>query len=83
MMFVELSSRHLNHDVPDLDWDVHLAEKALETVSRTSICTRSGKNSNEYISLLFCTEKIVFCNKLSKRYRVKTRKKTSLELRER
>ena len=53
-----------------------LAEKAPETVSRTSICTRSGKN------LLFCTEKIVFCNKLSKRYRVKTRTMTNLELRE-
>ena len=59
-----------------------LAEKAPETVSRTSICTRSGKNSNEYINLLFCTDKIVFCNKLSKRYRVKTRTMTNLELRE-
>ena len=71
MMFVEIPAHHLHH-VPDLDWDVHLCQKTPQTVSRTWICTRSGENSTEYIRLLFCTEKIILSNKMTKR--AKTRK---------
>ena len=46
------------------------ATKTPDTVSRSWICTRSGKNSTKCIRLLFCTEIIILSNKLSKRYRV-------------
>ena len=58
------------------------AKKFPETVSSTWICTRSGEKSNEYIMLLFCTEKIFLSNNLGERYRVKTRIVTDLELTE-
>ena len=41
------------------------------TVSRTWICSRSGKTSTEYIRLLFCAENNVSSNKLVKIYRVR------------
>ena len=67
MMLAEIPSHHFHH-VPDLDWDVHSSQKtSRETVSCTWIFTRSGENSTEYIRLLFCTEKIILSNKMTKR----------------
>ena len=49
------------------------ARKTPQTVSRTWICTKSAGNFIENIRFLFCTEKIFLGNKLSYRYRVKTK----------
>ena len=57
------------------------AKKTAKTVSRTPVCYISGKTSTEYNALLFCTEKIILSIKLNKRYQLKTRIMTDLELR--
>ena len=55
--------------------------KTPETVSRTRICTRSGKNF--YRVHKVCTEKIILSKIiLSKNYRIIIRIMTNLELRE-
>ena len=59
-----------------------MPKKSSETVFRTCNCKRSGVIFTEYIRLLFCTEKIILSNKLSKRYSGKERIMTDLKHRE-
>ena len=47
------------------------ARKTPETASRNGFCTRSGEKSTEYTGLLFCTDKIISSNKLSKRVKIR------------
>ena len=81
MMFVEIP------DVTFTMWQTWIgmsirAQKTPEIVSRIWICTRSGEKSTNYIRLLFCTEKTILSDKLNKRYSLKRRSVTDLELRE-